>query len=76
MAAVGIMDLDDGVRERLRVRAAQHGCSMEEDILAIPTDMVHEPSNFARLAKALPARSESWAGLILICRIAARHPAL
>jgi hypothetical protein len=49
---------------------------MEEDILAIPTDMVHEPSNFARLAKALPARSESWAGLILICRIAARHPAL
>ena len=59
------MDLDDGVRERLRVRAAQHGCSMEEDILAIPTDMVREPSNFTRLAKALPARFEALGGIDL-----------
>lgn len=40
MAAVSIRDLDDGVRERLRVRAAQHGRSMEAEIRAILTEAV------------------------------------
>ncbi|MHB8289491.1 MAG: FitA-like ribbon-helix-helix domain-containing protein [Acidimicrobiales bacterium] len=57
--------MDNMVRERLRVRAAQHGRSMEEDILAIPTDAVREPSNFTRLAKALPARFEALGGIDL-----------
>ncbi|WP_462187118.1 FitA-like ribbon-helix-helix domain-containing protein, partial [Frankia sp. CcWB2] len=34
MAAVSIRDLDDGVRERLRIRAAHHGRSMEAEIRA------------------------------------------
>ena len=34
MAAISIRDLDDEVRERLRVRAAQHGRSTEAEIRA------------------------------------------
>ena len=40
MAAVSIRDLDDAVRERLRVRAARHGRSMEAEIRAILTAAV------------------------------------
>jgi plasmid stability protein len=43
MAAVSIRDLDDGVRERLRMRAARHGRSMEAEIRAILADAVSEP---------------------------------
>jgi len=42
VAAVSIRDLDDGVRDRLRVRAAQHGRSMEAEIRAILTEAVRE----------------------------------
>lgn len=35
MAAVSIRDLDDGVRERLRIRAAANGRSMEAEMRAI-----------------------------------------
>lgn len=44
MAAVSIRDLDDQVKERLRVRAARHGRSMEAEIRAILADAVSEPS--------------------------------
>jgi plasmid stability protein len=37
MAAVSIRDLDDSVRERLRLRAARHGRSMEAEMRAILT---------------------------------------
>jgi plasmid stability protein len=42
MAAVTIRRLDDSVKERLRVRAAQHGRSMEAEIRAILADAVAE----------------------------------
>ena len=42
MAAVSIRDLDDDVKERLRVRAARNGRSMEAEIRAILTDAVSE----------------------------------
>lgn len=45
MAAVSIRDLDDRVRERLRLRAAQHGRSMEAEIRAILSDAVREPDD-------------------------------
>jgi len=35
MAALSIRNLDDHVKERLRVRAAQHGRSMEAEVRAI-----------------------------------------
>jgi antitoxin FitA len=43
MAAVSIRDLDEGVRDRLRIRAARNGRSMEAEIRAILTDAVSKP---------------------------------
>jgi plasmid stability protein len=43
VAAVSIRGLDDEVRERLRVRAAHHGRSMEAEMRAILTEAVNEP---------------------------------
>ncbi len=43
MAAISVRDLDDDVRDRIRVRAARHGRSMEAEIRAILTDAVREP---------------------------------
>ena len=40
MASLSIRDLDDDVRERLRIRAAQHGRSMEAEIRAILVEAV------------------------------------
>lgn len=42
MAAMSIRGLDDGVRERLRIRAARHGRSMEAEIRAILAEAVAE----------------------------------
>lgn len=42
MAAVSIRGLDDRVRERLRVRAARNGRSMEAEMRAILVDAVGE----------------------------------
>ena len=53
MAAVSVRDLDETVRERLRVRAAQHGRSMEAEIRAILTDAVSAPTDPMGLAQAL-----------------------
>ncbi|MBE2316809.1 Arc family DNA-binding protein [Solirubrobacter sp. CPCC 204708] len=43
MASVSVRDHDDDVRQRLRVRAARNGRSMEAEIRAILTDAVSEP---------------------------------
>ena len=43
MAALSIRDLDDDVKDRLRVRAARNGRSMEAEIRAILTAAVSEP---------------------------------
>lgn len=56
MAVVSIRDLDDEVRERLKVRAAQHGRSMEAEIRAILTDAVSPPADSTGLAQALLSR--------------------
>lgn len=40
MADISIRNLDDAVRERLRLRAAQHGRSMEAEIRVILEDAV------------------------------------
>ncbi len=40
MAAVSIRNLDDNVKERLRMRAASNGRSMESEIRAILVDAV------------------------------------
>ena len=43
MATLTVRDLDDTVRDRLRVLAAQHGRSMEAEVRAILTEAVASP---------------------------------
>ena len=71
MAAVSIRDLDDSVRDKLRIRAARHGRSMEAEMRLILTAAASEDDEpvdlfttlvdrFARLGGAdleLPARA-------------------
>lgn len=43
MSALSIRNLDDRIKQRLRVRAASHGRSMEAEIRAILEEAVSEP---------------------------------
>lgn len=65
MAAVSIRNLDDTVRERLRVRAAAHGRSMEAEMRAILVEAVREPSDDEDLLGALLARFDKLGGVDL-----------
>lgn len=53
MSAVSIRKLDDRVKERLRVRAARHGRSMEAEMRAILTEAVSGPEEEGGLLQAL-----------------------
>jgi antitoxin FitA len=44
MAAISVRNLDDHVKELLRIRAARHGRSMESEIRAILIEAVGEPN--------------------------------
>ncbi len=65
MAAVSIRNLDDTVRERLRVRAAAHGRSMEAEMRAILVEAVREPTDDEGLLDALAARFGELGGVDL-----------
>ncbi len=56
MASITIRNLDDDVRTRLRVRAAEHGCSMEEEVRTIlrnaVTDRHSAPRNLVEFTRA------------------------
>ncbi|HEV2088297.1 MAG TPA: Arc family DNA-binding protein [Cryptosporangiaceae bacterium] len=43
LAAISVRNLDERVKERLRVRAASHGRSMEAEIRSILIEAVREP---------------------------------
>jgi antitoxin FitA len=65
MAALSIRDLDDQVRERLRVRAAANGRSMESEVRAILAEAVREPSDSSDLFLALMDRFSAIGGVEL-----------
>lgn len=65
MSAVSIRNLDDRVRERLRVRAARHGRSMEAEMRAILTEAVSEPGEDTGLFQALLDRFGQLGGVDL-----------
>ncbi len=65
VAALSIRDLDDEVRERLRIRAAHHGRSMEAEIRAILADAVRDPSESDYLFTALIERFSELGGVEL-----------
>ena len=51
MASITIRNLEDGLKTRLRIRAAEHGRSMEEEVRCILRDAIEgeTPQNLADL---------------------------
>lgn len=73
MAAVSIRDLDDSVKERLRVRAAAHGRSMESEIRAILAEAVREPKDSTGLFTTLMERFSDLGGVELVLPARSTH---
>ena len=57
MATLTIRNIDDRVKERLRVRAARHGCSMEAELRPILIEAVgRDDEREPNLAEAIRQR--------------------
>ena len=56
MASITIRNLDDGLKQRLRLRAAEHGRSIEEEVREILRLVVGEPVPPTNLATAIRSR--------------------
>ena len=65
MASITIRNLDDGVKSRLRIRAAEHGRSMEEEARLILRDAVGAEAGAVNLASAIRARFAPFGGVEL-----------
>lgn len=65
MASITIRNLDDDVKRRLRVRAAEHGRSMEEEARDILRQVVGQPSAPKNLGEAIHARFAAVGGIDL-----------
>lgn len=65
MADVSVRGLDDQVKERLRLRAAHNGRSMEAEIREILTDAVRPPGEPATFVEALIAAAQAVGGVDL-----------
>jgi plasmid stability protein len=65
VAAVSIRNLDDTVRERLRIRAAAHGRSMEAEMRAILVEAVRETGDDEGVLGALVERFGELGGIDL-----------
>lgn len=63
MAAVSVRNLDDDVKERLRMRAASHGRSMESEIRAILVEAVTEPDQHRGMLVTLMERFADLGGV-------------
>jgi antitoxin FitA len=76
MASLTIRNLDDHVKQRLRMRAATHGRSMEEEAREILRRVMDEGSPPVNLAAAIRARVPVSArvGLALPAREPMRDP--
>jgi plasmid stability protein len=65
LAALSIRNLDDQVKERLRIRAARNGRSMEAEVRAILIDAVSEPGEAPGLFQTLMDRFSELGGVEL-----------
>ena len=66
MASIKIRNLDDALKRRLRVRAAEHGRSMEEEAREIlRASLTRRPSAPRDLAASIYARFEALGGVEL-----------
>ena len=62
MATLTIRDLDDDLRAQLRIRAAQHGRSMEAEVRAILRDVVRAEPAADRLGSRVHQRFAAVGG--------------
>ena len=66
MASMTIRNLDDRIKHQLRVRAAHHGRSMEDEVREILKSAVSEASGpKASLVASIRARIEPYGGIDL-----------
>ena len=65
MASITIRNLDDDVKRRLRVRAAEHGRSMEEEAREILREVVGRPTAPTNLGQAIHRRFMALGGVEL-----------
>ena len=65
MAAISVRNLDDRVKERLRIRAAHHGRSMESEIRAIIEEAVRESDDADGLFQTMLDRFSQIGGVEL-----------
>lgn len=65
MASITIRNLQDDVKRRLRIRAAEHGRSMEEEAREILREVVGEAKPTHDLAAAIRARVTPLGGVTL-----------
>ncbi len=72
MASITIRHLDDGIKRRLRIRAAEHGRSMEEEAREILRQVVGDATPSSNLAAAIRSRFANLGGVEL--DLATREP--
>ncbi len=72
MASITIRNLDDSLKRRLRIRAAEPGRSMEEEVREILRKEVGEPAPPTNLVVAIRSRIAKLGGVDL--EIPAREP--
>lgn len=65
MASITIRNLDDDLKQRLRLRAAEHGHSMEEEARGILRQALDKPAVPRNLAAAIRARFAPLGGVDL-----------
>ena len=66
MASITVRNLEDGLKHRLRIRAAENGRSMEEEVRDIlRTVLYHQQSGQENLASAIRARFAPLGGVEL-----------
>lgn len=65
MASITIRNLDDDLKQRLRLRAAEHGHSMEEEARGILRQALGQPAIPRNLAAAIRARFAPLGGVDL-----------
>ena len=65
MASMTIHNLDEDIKQRLRVQAAEHGRSMEEEAQAILRAALTEAASPTNLAQAIRARFAPLGGVEL-----------
>lgn len=65
LASISVRNLEDDVKERLRIRAAHHGRSMESEIRAILAEAVSELNDDAGLFQTMLDRFGAIGGVEL-----------